>query len=520
MIQLPLSDEYRLVVCASAQRGADDAAVRLGTPNVVLMDGAGTAAARWMLANLRMERVTVLAGRGGNGGDGLVVARRLIETDIPVRTFVASPYERLSETARDMADRLLTVAPESSVSFAADLEFTAEAIDTSSHVVDALLGSGLNRPVDGKYRALVRAINGSDRPTISLDIPSGLPSDSGRSIGEAVRADVTLAMAFFKPAHLLYPAARSCGTVVPVDVPYPAEAIVSIDSMASVIGPVGAARRLPVRPPDGHKGTFGRVLIVAGSRGMLGAAVLCSRAALRAGAGLVTLAAPESLCGAAASAVPEALTLPLPEHDGHVAQTAVAVLSRSSADVCAIGPGLSRHEDVQAVVRETVAAFQGPIVVDADALFALHNDKAALRQAADRVILTPHSGEMGRLIGRSPGEVDENRLDVARTFIEDTGVVLLLKGRPTVIGCPNGPTWLNPTGNDGLATGGTGDVLTGLVAGLLANGASRLDAAILGAYIHGACADRYAGNVAARSLTAGDLVDRIPVVLKELEACD
>jgi len=518
MICLPRSDERRLVVSVAAQRAADEAAARHGTPSAALMDGAGTAAAQWMLDNLAMTRVVVLAGPGGNGGDGLVVARRMVEAGVPVRTFVVPPRERLLGASAEMADRLLAAAPQGSVSFASDREMVRSAIEGASHLVDALLGSGLSRPVEGAMADLVDTMNEASCPILSLDIPTGLPSDSGDVLGPTVDADVTLAMAFLYLAHLFYPAAARCGMIVPVDVPYPPAVAASVAATASVLGPAGACLRLPTRSATGHKGTFGRVLVVAGSRGMLGAAVLCCRSALRTGAGLVTLATTESLCGAAASAVPEALTLPLPERDGHVTPDAVDVLTRFSADVLAIGPGLSRSQDVGIVVRETVAAFQGPIVVDADGLFAYNECIDRLRPTADRLILTPHPGEMGRLIGRSPAAVDTERLAVTAAFVKRNGAVLVLKGRPTVVGGPTG-VWLNPTGHDGLATGGTGDVLTGLIAGLLAGGMDRENASLLGAYVHGRCADVYAEGFAPRSLTASDLVERIPITLKAIESC-
>ncbi|MGB2983336.1 MAG: NAD(P)H-hydrate dehydratase, partial [Candidatus Bipolaricaulia bacterium] len=270
---------------------------------------------------------------------------------------------------------------------------------------------------------------------------------------------------------------------------------------------------------DGHKGTFGRVLVVAGSIGMTGAAILCCRAALRAGAGLVTLATPRSLNGILEAALPEVITVPLPDEDGHVVnvddERFAEALERS--DVLAIGPGLSRAPKTGVVVRELVSRFAGPTILDADGIVAFGDSVDELRRAGGHLLLTPHPGELSALVGRSPDEIDADRIEVARAFARENGLALLLKGRPTMIGLPNGTVYLNPTGNSGLATGGSGDVLTGLIAGFVAGGASLDDASILGAYVHGWAAEAYVRDRAERSLTPSDVIDLLPSVLREVE---
>jgi len=360
-------------------------------------------------------------------------------------------------------------------------------------------------------------MNAADLFRIAVDLPSGLPSDSGGIIGEATNADLTVCMAAYKPAHLLYPARSYCGTVKVVPVGYPDSLWRSVTPIARVAKKEWIAEHLPMRRPDGHKGMFGHVLVVAGSLGMSGAAILTATAALRAGAGLVTVACPVSIQSIIATALPEAITIGLPDRDGHLTGDCLAplrdVLAR--ADVLAIGPGIGRADGTGAFVRALIAEARSPLVIDADGLFAL--DSRALAQLAAHAILTPHPGEMSRLIGRPASEIDAARIDIALAFATERNTVLLLKGRPTAIGTPSGEVFLNPTGNTALATGGSGDVLTGIIAGLLAGGAFARDAAILGAYVHGYAAEYLSRDRAERSIIPTDLLDVMPRAIKEIE---
>ena len=516
----------RLVLTADEQRAADERAVAFGVPRVDLMESAGRSATEWILDRMAPSRVGILAGPGGNGGDGLVVARRLIEAGVDVETLLVASPDRLSGAPRAMLDRLRDVGGRvRCVEEAADSELDGAldaALVRANVVVDALFGSGLGRPLAGRYRAVVERVNARDARdarVVSLDLPSGLGSDRAAPIGVSVRADVTLAMAFLKPAHLLFPARGFCGNVAVVAVDYPPEALVGIEAWARVPDRAGIARRLPARPPTGHKGTFGRVLVVAGSVGMTGAAILCASAALRVGAGLVTLAAPASLDPILEAALPEAITLPLPDEDGRLSSCRDDRFARAleRADVLAIGPGLGRADATAAAVRTVVSRFAGPVVLDADGIVAFRDHVDALAAIGGRVLATPHPGELGQLIGRGADEIDADRVEAARTFARARGLSLLLKGRPTAVALPDGTVWLNPTGNAGLATGGSGDVLTGCVAGFVAGGASIEDAAILAAYVHGWAAEVYARDRAERSLLPSDLIDLFPKVLREVE---
>lgn len=509
--------DERWVLRAADQRALDERAYASGIEQDALMESAGTNAAEWILGRLRPASAVALVGPGGNGGDGLVVARRLHEAGVDVATFgLAAASESSPATAR-MAERL-DAAGGKPVRRTSDSGL-AEALDRADCVVDGLFGCGLSRPLDGPALRVVERVNESRAKTVSLDLPSGLASDGGGMIGGAVRADVTLAMAFLKPAHLLYPAADHCGNTAVVDVAYPESVLRPAEAWARVCERAGIRRRLPVRRPDGHKGTFGRVFVLAGSIGMTGAAILCCRAALRAGAGLVHLAVPASLDPILEAALPEVITVPVDDEGGRFGSIDDPRLDEAMkrADVLAIGPGLSRAPTTLAAVRAIVGRFPGPIVLDADGLYALDGHEDVLDRLAGHAILTPHPGELGALIGEAPDEIDAERRDRARSFAVDRGVVLVLKGRPTAIGLPDGDVYFNPTGNDGLATGGSGDVLTGLIAGFVAGGGALADAALVAAYVHGLAAEVYARDRAPRSLIPSDVIEFLPQALREIE---
>ncbi len=513
------SEETRLVLTSQAQREADRLAEAAGVPSETLMESVGRSAAELILERADFERPLVIAGRGGNGGDALVVARCLLESGTDVTALALCHPEDLSPTTALMARRLEEAAPGRLHFLAKDLGPLEELLSECDGVIDGLFGSGLDRPLAGREAKAVRLINEADRETISLDLPSGLASDQGALLGEAVEADLTIAMEFLKPAHLFFPARDFCGEIEVARVAYPKEVLAHLVPLARVLTQAGAAALLPVRQPDGHKGTFGHVLVVAGSLGMSGAAILCARAALRGGAGLVTVACPVSIQSIVATVLSEALTLGLPEEDGYVGPDAMAVLEPAleAATVLAIGPGLGRSQAASELVEATLERSKVPLVLDADGLFALASHRRWLKRCAGRSVLTPHPGEMARLLDRSAGEIDQDRVETARAFAREHGVVLLLKGRPTAIGRTDGEVFLNETGNTGLAKAGSGDVLTGLIAGLLANGALPEDAAVLGAYVHGAAADLLAEEISERAILATDLIEALPLALAQIE---
>lgn len=510
--------EERCVVSAEEQRAADARAYASGIEEDALMESAGEGAARWMVEHMTLGDVVALAGPGGNGGDALVAARHLAAAGVRVKAFVIPPKASLAPATVRMLERLRQSGGDVTLA-GSQIDSLLPALVRASTVVDGLFGCGMSRPISGIYRKVVDAVNAADAHVVSLDLPSGLSSDRGILLGEAVRADVTLAMQFLKPAHVLFPASGLCGNVAVIPIAYPCGVLSETRPVALVVERFGVRSRLPSRRPDGHKGTFGRVLVVAGSTGMTGAAILCCRATLRAGAGLVSLGCPAPLNPIFEAALPEVITLPLPDEDGSLHEDGVDRLAHAleRANVLAIGPGLSRRPGTQAAVLKILERFDGSIVIDADAIRALIGRGDVLERIAGRAILTPHPGEFGALVDRSADDVDADRVEMAREFAVTHGAIVILKGRPTAIALTDGTVYLNPTGNAGLGKGGTGDVLTGLVAGFVAGGASLNEAAIIAPYIHGHAADVYARDRAERSLVPSDLIDLLPIALQEAE---
>jgi len=501
----------RFVLTAAGQRAIDDAAIAAGVPSVDLMESAGTSASDWIRERIDPELVVVLVGPGGNGGDGLVVARLLSEAGARVRILLMPEADRLSGATKEMWQRL-----PSAVEIEHDPGRLDDLLRDAECVVDALFGTGMTRALEGSYRNVVDQVNAARAHVISLDLPSGLPSDRGALLGPAIQASITLAMAFLKSAHLLFPAAEHCGNVAVVSVDYPEHTLQGIVPLARVPELEGIAARLPARTPTGHKGTFGRVLVLAGSHEMPGAAILTCRAALRSGAGMVFLAVPESVRDLLESALPEVITLPMPDEDGTLAgidrpQFADVL---ASADVLAAGPGLGRREETLHAVRAAVERFNGPVILDADAIYAFAGNLEVLRRSGRRLLLTPHPGEFAALAG---GSADDGTPESARAFAARHRIHILLKGRPTTIAAPDGELWLNPTGNTGLATGGSGDVLTGMISALVAGGAALADAAIVGAYLHGRAAEVFSADRSERSLTPSDVIELLPIVFREAE---
>jgi hydroxyethylthiazole kinase-like uncharacterized protein yjeF len=513
--------DERLVLTRAEQRRADEATHRGGAAEDALTESAGRSAAEWILTHAATRRVVVAAGPGGNGADALVVARHLLAAGSEVKTFLLSPSGQLSAPARRMLERLTMAGGSATCLEATGVEGLADALAWGTLAVDGLFGTGLARPLAGLAAATIRTWNAASVRTVSLDVPSGAVSDSGDLVGPVISADVTLAMEFLKPVHLLFPAASRCGSVAVIPVDYPDDVLARVSPLARVLERSGVAHRLPPRPPDGHKGTFGRVLVVAGSVGMTGAAILACRGALRVGAGLVVLAVPASLDPILEVALPEVITIPVPDAGGRFGPAAVGALrdELARADALAIGPGLSRAGETVTATLAILRGFRGPCVVDADALYALSKDPELLSSMSTRGLLTPHPGELAFLTGELAGDLAHDRMDATRAFVESRGVTTVLKGRPTVVGLRGGDLYLNPTGNTGLATGGSGDVLTGILAGLIAGGASIADAAVVGPYLHGMAAETFASDRSERSLLPSDVIELLPRVLREVEQC-
>lgn len=503
------------VLTAEEMRRLDRRAIdTLGIPGSTLMENAGRGAADEIVRLLprggRGLRVAVVCGKGGNGGDGFVVARRLKQRGARVAVWLAArPDEVGGDAAAKLAAlrraglRPVTVEDERSLT---------QALGDADVVVDALLGTGARGAPGGVIAGAIAAINASGRRVVSLDIPSGLPADGGPPEGEAVHADVTTTFAALKRGLVTGAGLDWAGRVVVVDIGIPA-AEVGRGITTFVLEAADVARHLPRRSPSAHKGTYGKLLIVAGSVGKTGAAALAARAAMRAGAGLVTVATPASQQPIVAMLVLEAMTEPVPETAARsISSKARETLDRlaEARDAVAAGPGLGLDDDTQALARELARSLRRPLVLDADALTALAGHLDVLRGAPKPRCLTPHAGELARMLGRSIADVERDRIETARAFATAHGVYLVLKGAGTVIAEPGGAVYVNPTGNPGMASGGTGDVLTGIIGAFLARGLEPGTAVKTGVYLHGRAGDVAAGRVGEEALIASDVIAALP----------
>ena len=509
------------LVTAAQMRELDRRTIEdLGVPSLVLMENAG----RGTYQVLRREfpelsgPVVVLAGRGNNGGDGLVVARYLANEGFPVSVFLLADRDQVQGDALVNLNILEAMGLEVEEILGEDqLSSLGHRMSRAGLVVDALLGTGLNSPVGGLLAQVIARVNQVRPPVLAVDIPSGLNADTGLPLGSAVEAAVTVTYGFPKIGQILPPGRDLVGRLWQVDISIPPALARDIATELAEAADLRAL--LPPRPFASHKGTFGHLVVVAGSPGKTGAATLCAEAGLRSGAGLVTVAVPASLNDILEVKLTEAMTLPLPEAGDARAlgERALTPLLDFLSDktAVALGPGLGTHPETQSLVRALVRDCPLPVVVDADGLNALAGHLEVLPGAAGPRILTPHPGEMARLIGATAREVQTRRLDTAREVATVHGVFVVLKGAQTVVADPLGRVSLNPTGNPSLASGGTGDVLTGLIGGFLAQGLPPWDAARLGVYLHGLTADYLEEVIGLRGHLAGDLLTSFPELVTE-----
>ena len=514
------------VFTAEEMRRVDQRAIReLGIPGVMLMENAGRGAAACIQAALpdlglprRGVRVAVVCGKGGNGGDGFVVARWLKRAGHRVEVFLlAAPDELRGDPAlklREMERRGLRAR------VVEDPAVLARALPAAQLVVDAMLGTGARAEPSALIAAAIEHVNASGRPVVALDVPSGLSADGAPPEGPVVRATLTPTFAGLKRGLVGGPGVTLAGRVVVVDIGVPRAAI-ERGVATFVLEPADVARHFPPRPRDNHKGSYGHLLVVAGSVGKTGAAALAARAAMRAGAGLVTVATAASAQPVVAALLLEAMTEPVAE----TAARTIALKARDALyelaarqDAVAIGPGLGLDEDTQALARALIFDFEQPMVVDADALTALAGHLDRLRGARAARCLTPHPGEMARMLGVSIADVQRDRIATARQFATAWETPVVLKGATSVIGLPDGTVLLNPTGNPGMASGGTGDVLSGVLGAFLARGLEPAAALAAGVYLHGLAGDVAAERLGQESLVAGDVIEALPEAFRRVGA--
>jgi NAD(P)H-hydrate epimerase len=404
-------------------------------------------------------------------------------------------------------------------------------------LVDALFGTGLNKPVGGKVSEVISVINESGLPVVSVDIPSGISSDNGQVMGEAVRADCTVTFGLPKRGHFLHPGAEFSGNLFVADIGFPKDLVESETLNVGLVEKNDVSGRVPERRNYSHKGDYGHILIVAGSRGKTGAALMAAKACLRTGAGLVTVGIPESLAELFQSRVTEEMTLILPDKgDGTLSwKASLKILDfiEGKADVLVVGPGMGVSRETEKIMKSVIENSACPMVIDADGINSLRGDRKILTKAVAPLILTPHTGEMARLLQAGAGmarkkielespdselktHIERDRIGTALSFAVETRTFLVLKGVPTVIATPEGRAFLNSTGNPGMASAGTGDVLTGMISGFLGQNKNPLDACILGVYMHGLAGDIAADEKGEHSVIATDMIERIPAAFYSL----
>jgi ADP-dependent NAD(P)H-hydrate dehydratase / NAD(P)H-hydrate epimerase len=515
------------VLNAAQMRDADRQTIdEIGIPSMVLMENAGrqvVAALEAAYDDLSDRHVAVLCGPGNNGGDGFVVARTLHQRGVDVSVFVIATLASVKGDARlniEILGRLGLTVVEISDEQAWDLHFSE--ISQCELIVDAVFGTGLKSPLTGMMETVAADVNASGIAVVAIDLPSGLSADHAEPIGECIRAAMTVTLAAPKLPLVLPPAEAFAGNIVVADIGIPAEVI---DNLAGprleLLTREGIREILQPREADSHKGDYGHVLIIAGSRGKTGAAHLAAVGALRSGAGLVSVALPRSSQPIVAAMGAEYMTVALEETvTGTVAAGALEVVLDLQQDVIAAGPGLGLGPDVTVFVQDLIEKSESPLVLDADALNALASDPDRLQsgEGARPIVITPHPGEMARLANTSVDEVQASRLDVARDFAVQHQIYVVLKGYRTLVATPDGKVFINPLGNPGMATGGTGDVLTGVLAAWLAHLLDAEAACKIAVYLHALAGDLTEADEGEVAMTAGDLAAHLGDAVLELTA--
>lgn len=508
------------VVTAQEMQWCDRTAIRtFGIPGLVLMENAGRGSVQCLeerFGPCRQKTILVVCGKGNNGGDGFVVARHLLSKGARVIVLLlASPRQMKGDAKRNFIIlKKLQGSHSGQLVIRPFAPKTLRDLPPIHCAVDAIFGTGFSGKVTGIAKRGIDWLNGQKFPVLSLDIPSGVHGSTGVVTNTAVRATITATFGLIKTGLLCNEGRDRAGAVVLVDIGIP-PAVSNAPVLQSKLVMAGDVQSvLPHRPSSVHKYTVGKVFVLAGSRGYTGAAALAASAALRAGAGAVLLGTPDAVYPILARKLTEPIVFPVPSTaEGTVALSALEIISEKIrwADVVVLGPGLSLNRETQVLLRELIIHATGKLVLDADALAAVTSvGLSTLKKVKAKMVLTPHAGEASRLLGVSSKRIERERFDSARSGAQQGGVTFVLKGAPTVTGIPDGRTYVNTTGNPGMATVGSGDVLCGLIAGLWAQGMGQESAAYAGVYVHGLAGDLAAQKLGARSIVAQDLLEFLP----------
>ncbi|MFC1574075.1 NAD(P)H-hydrate dehydratase [Candidatus Latescibacterota bacterium] len=513
------------LLTAKQMSDIDRLTIERGTPGIDLMRNAGKAVFDLIVEKILVspeDRIVVLAEKGNNGGDGHRIAELLAKNGCAVELFLTGKKTDVRGDARTcMQDAETAGLPVKEILENCGLETVRRSIESADVIVDALFGTGLKGDIRGLPAFLINVINNSDATVVAVDVPSGVNASTGEVSKETIRADYTVTFGFFKVGHVFGPGKQFCGDISIADIGFNPEVTEASESFGCILSGSEAAELVPKRPYNAHKGTAGRVFVLTGSVGMTGASVLSSMAALRIGAGLVTAGCPASLNDILEVKLTEAMTLPLPEvrKKRCLSLRALGMVRKAAgkADIVAVGPGLGVYHETAELVRRFLGGYSERVVLDADGLNAFKGRADVLAESECEMVLTPHPGELAGIMDMTISDIVENPVKAAKEAAEATGKIVLLKGSPSVMVGPDGAVWINPTGNEGMATAGMGDVLTGVIAGLAAQGLTLFDAALLGAYIHGRAGDLAADIEGIHGLTAGDVLDLLPQAIIELK---
>ncbi|MBI5179245.1 MAG: NAD(P)H-hydrate dehydratase [Nitrospinae bacterium] len=509
------------IVSTAQMRAIDRAAIeQYGVPELALMENAGIAAMRFLeerFGGLKGKRIGIFCGKGNNGGDGFVLARQLFVRGHDPAVYLLAKRNDLKGSAKTNMEAYAAIGGRIKEFLdETDLKKHKIAIRHADALVDAILGTGINAPLDGIYKTAVEKINEWKRYCLALDIPTGLDSDRGAIHGLHVQADATITFGLPKTGMMFYPAALAVGELKITNITFPPLLIESSPCDAFLLDAEWVKTKLPSRHADAHKGDYGHAVVTGGQEGMGGAVALAALAALKVGAGLSTAAVSLPLSRQFELGALEVMSFPLGETIADPANAEKLIAFARNKSAILIGPGMGQSETLAETVAQLVTTLNIPMVIDADGLNNLADKKDALAKASAPVIVTPHPGEMARLTGMTAQEINADRLNAAKVFSQKHNCVTVLKGARTVIAAPDGAAYINPTGNPNLASGGTGDVLGGMITGYLAQGLAPVEAAAVAVYLHGLAADLYTKEYDAYSLTASTLLEYLPRALKHL----
>ena len=507
-----------MILTSKQMRIAEQNAVDLGMNWLRLMENAGSAVAKEIRKryNPSGKKVVIVCGKGNNGGDGYVVARKLLDNDANIR--VISVGAPATDSAKEMALKMMNhgIKP---VDFQSYESLCVQYITDCDIIVDALFGIGFSGEVSGIYETAINAINASSAAKISIDIPSGMSGDENIPCDTFVRPDITITFAAYKPCHLLYPQSKLCGKVIVASIGMPDEAFNGIEPIIRVVSQEQVAGAMPRRKADAHKGDFGTAALYVGSKGYAGAAAIAVNAAVKSGAGIVNAIIPNSIYNIVSSSRHEAVCTVIEADDEkalNYENTAKIVDTINSSTCALIGCGIGLSEFSKYTVKSIVENAKVPLVIDADALNILSLQTELLKSAKAEIVLTPHPKEAARLIGKTTEEIQSDRIGSAKEIAKATGAITVLKGANTIIALPSGKNYIVTDGNPGMATAGTGDMLAGMIAAFIAQGLSPANAAISAVKLHALAGDIAVLETGELSLTPTDMINALPTVFKKI----